>query len=476
MDRTRTRRTHPRRDALRLGAIAGVVALAPAVPAAASSPAFRHGVASGDPLPDRVVLWTRVTPTDDATPGSGRGPDVTVDYEIADDAAFRRVVARGCARTGPHRDHTVKLDVAGLRPNRRYYYRFTYDGTRSPVGRTRTAPSRRADVEALRFGVVSCSNWGVGHFAAYRHLAERDDLDAVLHLGDYLYEGHDGTTVPLRPAEPPHETVTLADYRQRHAQYQTDPDLQQLHAAYPWIITVDDHEFADNAWAGGSPSHTEGDEGTWADRKAAALRAYREWMPVRFDGEHVYRRLRYGTLAEITMLDLRGYRSRQLEPGQQDTPDRTMTGGVQTNPDQWDGYRHDRDAVLSWPAERNIADTVFLTGDVHCSWAFEVPGDGYPVRPPLATELVVPSVTSDNIDELTGSPPRTTSLAIEAALLGLNRHLKWVELDSHGYAVLDVTAARIRLDWYFLADRTRRDSPATLAKSVTVGSGSQRLS
>ncbi|ONI87773.1 alkaline phosphatase [Saccharothrix sp. ALI-22-I] len=517
--------THPRRDALRLGAFAGVALLAPALSAEvsnaeASTTHFRHGVASGDPLPERVVLWTRVTPTEDSAPGSGVGPTVVVTYEVAKDAQFRQVVRRGDVTTGPDRDHTVKLDVGGLRPGRWYFYRFTFDGRHSPVGRTRTAPAHHADVDQLRFGVVSCSSWVAGHFAAYRHLAERADLDAVVHLGDYLYEDYIGTQ--FRTHQPPGETVSLTDYRIRHAQYKTDPDLQRLHATYPWIITWDDHEWADNAWADGSPSHDETTEGTWAQRRAAAMRAYHEWMPVRLDGDRVYRRLRFGTLAELTMLDLRTYRSRQVDPAQVDQPGRTLTGpdqmaflrdgllnsgaqwklignpvifspllvpqlpqagavsqlvGPTINNDQWDGYPHDRDALIRLLDEHDVRDTVFLTGDVHSSWAFEVPVDEalYPLTKVVATELVVPSVTSDNIDELTGSPPRTTSLALEAALVGLNRHLKWVELDSHGYTVLDVRREHVRMNWYFLAERTDPNSAAALAKTVTVVSGTQRI-
>jgi alkaline phosphatase D len=526
--------TLPRRDALRFGAIAGVALLAPGLPAFASSTYFRHCVASGDPLPDRVVLWTRVTPTDDALPGSGVGPTVTVDYEVAEDSAFSRVVVRGSAPTGTDRDHTVKLDVAGLLPGRWYFYRFTLDGQRSPVGRTKTAPATTAVVDQLRFGVVSCSNWQSGYFAAYRHLAERGDLDAVVHLGDYLYEYGPGEFGSGRPHEPAREVLSLADYRVRHAQYKTDPDLQRLHATYPWIITIDDHEVANDAWSGGAENHTEGAEGVWATRRSAAMRAYQEWMPVRVGADgRIYRRLRFGTLAELSMLDLRTYRSKQVgtDIGRADDPDRSITGpdqlaflregllrpdvqwklvgnpvmfspvlipalpqavgrplaellgipadGVPINVDQWDGYQYDRRVLTNVLAENRVTDTVFLTGDIHTSWAFEVPYDAglYPItRRTVATELVVPSVTSDNIDELTGAPPRTVSLAAEGALRTLNRHLKWIELDSHGYTVLDVTPARAQMNWYFLADRGRPDSTAALARTATILAGSQRLS
>ena len=314
-------------------------------PAAASSTSpFGHGIASGDPLPDRVIIWTRVTPSADALPGSGAGPRVSVGWQVATDPDFRRVVAHGSTVTGPDRDHTVKVDAKGLVPATDYWYRFTLDRTSSPVGLTRTAPAPTSSPDRLRFAVVSCSNWEAGYFSAYRHLAARADLDAVLHMGDYIYEYGTGSYAygrsnrVVRPHEPRHEMVSLADYRQRHAQYKTDPDLQALHAAVPWITTWDDHESANDAWSGGAENH-QPDEGDWATRKAVARTAYDEWMPVRLsgtavagDGVQVYRHLQFGRLADLTMLDLRSYRSRQVattDLGSAGDPARTITGDAQ---------------------------------------------------------------------------------------------------------------------------------------------------
>ncbi|WP_119729853.1 alkaline phosphatase D family protein [Thermomonospora amylolytica] len=528
-----------RRGFLRAGAAGAVVvsSLAVAASGAHAAPAyFRHGVASGDPLPDGVILWTRVTPTDEATPGSGDGPAVDVVWQVARDAEFRSIVARGTFRTGPERDHTVKVDVRGLTPGTSYHYRFLLDGTPSPVGRTRTAPAASAQVAALKFGVVSCSNWEAGHFAAYRHLAERGDLFGVVHLGDYIYEygagdfGAGGTVV--RPNVPAHEILTLADYRMRHALYKTDPDLQALHAAYPWMIVWDDHEVANDAWSGGAENHDPATEGSWEARRAASRRAYFEWMPVRAgaDGE-IYRRLRFGRLAELTLLDLRSHRSRQESGVVVDDPDRTITGDAQmrwlkdglsasagetrwrlvgnsvmispvaigsvpahllgplarllgipaggyaVNPDQWDGYTADRQELLGHLHDGRIGDTVFLTGDIHTSWANDVPltAATYPATPSVATEMVVPSVTSDNIDDFLGVPPRTLTLAAEGALALTNRHVRWSELDSHGFGVIELTAERARMDWFRLSDRTRRDATATRMASFAVASGTQRL-
>lgn len=348
-----------RRSVLATGA-AGTAALAVPLGGALADPAgaaggpgrgyFRHGVASGDPLPDAVVIWTRVTPTRAAQPGTGKGPRVKVRWEVARDKRFRRVVRQGTFATGPSRDHTVKVDVTGLAPARWYYYRFTYDGTRSRVGRLRTAPAPDATPGHLRFAVASCANWQAGFFGAYRGIAARDDLHGVVHLGDYLYEyapqeygaGSDDTDV--RRHVPAKEIVSLADYRQRHAQYKTDPDLQDAHAKYPWIVTWDDHESANDAWRGGAENHTPGSgadgEGDWRARRARAHRAYDEWMPARMDGtarlgdgSRLFRRFRFGRLLELSMLDLRTYRDEAVstpavDPAVSD-PGRTITGDEQ---------------------------------------------------------------------------------------------------------------------------------------------------
>jgi alkaline phosphatase D len=230
--------TYDRRSVLRATgaavALGGVVLAAPG--AGAATPVFAHGVASGDPLPDAILLWTRVAPNPDATPGSGAGPTVDVTWEVAPDPTFTTIVASGVVTTGPGRDHTVKADATGLTPATGYHYRFRLGPAVSAVGVTRTAPAEAAAVARLRFGVVSCSNLAHGRFAAYRYLADRGDLDAVLHLGDYLYEYASPAHVPT------HETLTLADYRQRHAQYKSDEHLRRLHATVPVIATWDDHQ------------------------------------------------------------------------------------------------------------------------------------------------------------------------------------------------------------------------------------------
>ncbi|MEV6397638.1 alkaline phosphatase D family protein [Streptomyces sp. NPDC051907] len=534
--------TPSRRTVVKAAAATAVAApvLATAATASAATadqaPAFLHGIASGDPLPDGVLLWTRVTPAPDATPGSGKGPDTAVRWEVAEDKGFARVVAHGETTARAAADHTVKVDVRGLRPAAAYYFRFTAGTTLSPVGRTRTAPAAEAATPGVRFGVVSCANWESGYFSAYRHLAARADLDAILHLGDYIYEYASGAypeaKYVVRPHSPKHEILTLADYRTRHAAYKTDADLQALHAAHPVIAIWDDHEIANDAWSGGAENHTPGAEGDWAARAAAARQAYFEWMPVRASTEGtVYRRLRFGKLADLHLLDLRTFRSEQSKVGNGgvDDPERTLTGraqldwlkaglagsdaawklvgtsvmispvafgsvpahllgpiaellglpkeGIAVNVDQWDGYTDDRKELLKHLTDRGIENTVFLTGDIHMAWANDVPVKAatYPFSKTAATEFVVTSVSSDNLDDILHVAPGTLSLVAATAVKAANRHVKWVDMDAHGYGVLDVTAERSQMDYYVLSDKSKKDATSKWARSYRTLSGTQHV-
>src|SRR5688572_3691098 len=239
--------------------------------------AFRHGVASGDPLADRVMLWTRVTV---ASPGT-----LNLRWEVASDANFGAIVARGDAATSSDQDYTVKVDVTGLQPASTYFYRFYLGGQPSPSGRTKTLPV--GNVSQLRLAVLSCSNFPSGYFNVYAEVAKRDDIDVALHVGDYIYEfGLVGFESQLafaidRESQPPHEILTLEDYRRRHAQYRSDADLRAMHAKVPVIAVWDDHDVADNAWSGGAANHDAATEGSFTARRAAAVRAYHEWLPTR---------------------------------------------------------------------------------------------------------------------------------------------------------------------------------------------------
>ncbi len=389
---------------------------------------FFHGVASGDPMSDRVMLWTRVTPeTLDGLP-------IECNWRIATDTALTEVVTQGSFTTGPERDYTVKVDVDGLAPGTTYYYGFTALGANSLTGKTKTTPT--ADqVDHLRFGVVSCSNFQGGYFNAYGHLAKRNDLDAIIHLGDYIYEnanftyGNDSIWND-RLLEPGGEIISLFDYRARYSTYRLDTHLIRAHQQHPIIAVWDDHETANDSWSGGASNHTPGAEGDWDDRVGAARRAYFEWLPIRDPGDSsLYRTLSYGNLADLIMLDTRiEGRDEQVDSLSDpvlDDPDRTILGGTQRQwfldrlanstarwkivgqqvifsefnvgfagaligqsyeateslfLDIWDGYPAERRRIMDFITEEDIENVVILTGDFHTSLAYEVVAPAISVR------------------------------------------------------------------------------------------------
>lgn len=459
---------------------------------------FPHGVASGDPLADRVMLWTRVT--------SAR-PVVDVEWRVASDRALAKSVASGTVRTSATRDFTVKVDAGGLDPGATYYYAFTVGRERSPIGRTRTLPE--GALARLRLAVVSCSNYPYGFFNVYGRIAARADVDAVLHLGDYIYEFEngrfgDGTKLHRLP-RPDHEIVTLADYRLRYATYRSDPDLQDAHRQHPFITTWDDHELANNAWLDGAENHQPDKEGAWGARRAAAYRAYLEWMPVREQpgfSPRLYRSFRFGELADLVMLDARSLRDRQVAPDDLDgivNPKRTMLGAAQEawcvdelrasqrgsaawrllgqqvifarlNPigqkvrsaDAWDGYQAARDRLLDFVRDERIKDLVVLTGDAHSSWAMDVPRspwDGYTSASgsgSLAVEFVTPAISS--LPVFADGQSRERAAALKVML----PHLKFMDGANRGYILLDVTPQRLQADFMFVptvAERSKAELP-----------------
>ena len=288
-------------------AVAGCSSTAASVGDAAAL-SFIHGVASGDPLNDRVILWTRVTPHHPNEP-----EQVDVRWQMATDPAMQHIVAAGSASTSPEQDYTVKVDAAGLLPGHTYYYQFAADSVKSPIGRTKTLP--RAEVRQVRLAVFTCANYPAGYFNVYADAAKQDDIDAALHIGDYIYE-YEATgyacshAVQLgRVSEPRELLLGLSDYRRRYGQYRTDPDLQAVHAAMPFIVVWDDHEFADDAWREGSVDHRDNLFGPFSLRRAAAIRAYHEWMPIRAPDpgrpEMIYRSFDFGAVISLHMLDTR---------------------------------------------------------------------------------------------------------------------------------------------------------------------------
>jgi len=475
---------------------------------------FQHGVASGDPLTDAVVIWTRIT-TDSDEP-------VTVWYEVSRDKAFTRRVTVGEFVTDGDVDFTAKIDVDGLRPGQTYYYRFMALGRTSVMGRTRTAPS--GPVSRVRFGVCSCSSLAHGYFHGYRELARNPDLDAVLHLGDYIYEYPSGRYGNVRPYEPTHAIVSLDDYRTRYAQYRRDPDLQDAHRQHPFVTIWDDHESADNSWRDGANNHNESTEGPWAARKAASQQAYHEWMPIRDDGddERIWRTLRYGNLLDLIMLDTRLWgRDEEASVGDRDTmgdPERTIMGfdqedwffeqlrsstarwrivgqqvmfghlltevgvdengvGSATNTDQWDGYVGSRDRVYDVIAgETPVDNVVILTGDIHSSWANDLvrrPDDYNPEtgEGSVAVEFVTPGITSPGF-------PAALAPGAQNFTRQSNPTIRWNELTSRGFIQLDVTEARVQADWYhYNADDIASADEADIvyAQSWRSESGANRL-
>jgi len=293
---------------------------------AASPYAFRHGVASGDPLADSVIIWTRVS--------GSTGEPVRVFWQVAADAAMRAILRSGEINAVREHDFTVKVDVGDLPAGQQLYFRFIADGVESTLGKTRTLPS--GELDSARFAVVTCSNYPAGYFHAYREIANRDDLDAVIHLGDYIYEYGLGGYATERAEElgrvpdPAREITSLGDYRRRHAQYKTDKDLQAMHAQHPMIAIWDDHEICNDSWRTGAENHNDG-EGRWSRRRDAAIQAYFEWMPIRGVARgkrsRIFRDFRYGNLLSVIMLDTRMY-GRDRQP--QTTPEMSveMVNGV----------------------------------------------------------------------------------------------------------------------------------------------------
>ncbi len=443
-----------RRFVLGTAATAAGLAVAQALPgvqagahAAAGRPwagedPFTLGVASGDPLPDAVVLWTRLAPRP-LEPGGGMHPRraVPVLWQVAEDPWFRRPVRTGVALARPEEAHTVHVDARGLRPDRAYHYRFRAGQHVSPTGRTRTAPGAGARLGGLAFAVASCQNWGDGYYTAYRDMAEQD-LDLVVHLGDYVYESPVSATggdrrVPV-PEDFATEPVTLERYRQQYGLYKSDPDLQAAHAAFPWFVTLDDHE-VDNDWAGDrSQDFPAVGEAEFRARRRAALQAYWEHMPLRaaqrpVDGTaRLHRRGVLGDLVTFHVLDTRQHRTDQpVDLAGAEDPAATMTGpeqerwlldgltGARTRwnvvaqqtamaqndraagPalaygfDNWDGYRVQRRRILEAFGSGRVSNPVVVTGDQHRNLVSDLKRDfDDPSSPTVGVELLGTSISS----------------------------------------------------------------------------------
>jgi alkaline phosphatase D len=439
---------------------------------------FYHGVASGDPLSDRVILWTRYTPD------SLQSGQQIVEWKIAEDTSFSLGLQSGVVITDETMDYTVKVDPTGLTPNTTYYYQFKANDQLSVIGRTRTATS--GDCDSLRFAVVSCANFEAGYFNVFRNLKERNDFDAVICLGDYIYEYESGGYAPNPSANrqwmPTNEILSLLDYRARYSTYRLDDDLRDLHQQFPFIVVWDDHETANDSWMNGAENH-QANEGSFANRKQAAKQAYFEWLPIRVtgvsDNYQIFREIKYGDLVDLIMLDTRLHgrdeqagtsgatvnaQGRQLLGtdqftwlgtrlsnstsrwkllGQQVMMAPLTIFGAALNGDQWDGYPAERQRVYNHILTNNITDVVVLTGDIHSSWANDLPGNSYNGSTgggSVGVEFVAPSVTSPGINIPGGA----------TAIMASNSHIKYADLSLHGYVMLDVNKQRVQADWYYV--------------------------
>ncbi|MFD4129484.1 alkaline phosphatase D family protein [Streptomyces globisporus] len=481
---------------------------------------FTLGVASGDPHPTSVLIWTRLAPRPYEPGGGLPNGRVEVRWEIARDERFRRIERRGSVTAHPEFAHSVRAEVQGLGSGRLYYYRFRTGSWTSPVGRTRTAPAPGARTSSLTLAAVSCQAYHDGYFTALGHLAA-EDVDVVFHVGDYLYEYAVNATGGARnytdrrlPDLFNRETTTLEDYRLRYALYKSDPDLRAAHAAHPFVVTWDDHE-AENNYAGEFPENDVTPE-EFLLRRAAAYRAYWENQPLRTPQRPtgpdmtLYRRLRFGRLAQFDILDTRQYRDDQAygdgwrTPGpESEDPARTMTGATQErwlidgwrasnatwnvvpqqvtfaqrrdvptgafklSMDSWDGYPASRQRVLAGAEAAGVDNLMVLTGDVHVSYAFDLKKDfADPASRTIGTEIVTTSIASgkDGADRPANWENQTRA----------NPHLKHYN-GRRGYAVVTLGTKEARADFRTVAAVTTPGAPVTTAASFVTEAGNPGL-
>jgi alkaline phosphatase D len=508
MSPTHDLRPSRRRFLITSGA-AGLLTLGPSAviaEAQTSDNPFTLGVASGDPTADGVVLWTRLAP--DPLNGGGMSPwPVIVRWEVTDDEEMANIVSQGMTLAMPSLAHSVHVEVAGLQPDRWYYYRFTTGGHASPVGRTRTIAPRSAQPESFRFAFVSCQDWQNGHYSAFRNLAA-EDIDLVVHLGDYIYEDAASPT-----AVRPHtggETMTLADYRNRYALYRTDPHLQEAHANFPWLVVPDDHE-VDNNYAGSIPEDGT-DPAVFRQRRANAYQAYYEHLPLRRRAyplgpdARLYRGLTIGDLVEFSALDTRQYRTDQpCGDGLQFPcagafdPAQTMTGPQQErwllqrlqqssarwnviaqqtmfakfdflagpgqlfNMDQWDGYVAARNRIAAFLQAAAPRNPIVLTGDIHSSWVHNLMRDyADPGSAVVGAEFVGTSITS--------AFPAAAVPAVLAALPD-NPHTLFFDGLFRGYVRCEVSRSVWRADYRAVPTILTADVDAFTLASFVVQDG-----
>jgi alkaline phosphatase D len=469
---------------------------------------FQVGIASGDPTPDGFVLWTRLAPKP-LEPKGGMEPDaVDVAWEIAEDDAMRNVVRRGTAAATPELAHSVHIEATGLAPDRWYWYRFRVGDAESSIGRTRTMPARDSTPEKLRLAFASCQDYEDGYYTAYGHMA-KDDPDLVFHLGDYIYENAptDGLVRKLVGKE----LESLDDYRIRHAQHKGDSHLQAMHAHCPWIVTWDDHEVA-NDYASEFSEEPVIDPAKFLLRRAAAYQAYYEMMPLRKKSlphgpnMELYRNVSFGRLAEFLVLDTRQYRTDQPHAGEKKeiddlatSPKATILGSPQMqwlqsslaessarwnvlaqqvmmaavdftpgvkeefSMEKWPGYMHDRQRLVQFLADRQIANPVVLTGDIHSNWVNDVRvDDRKPETPVVATEFVGTSLSSSgNGEDLP---------AAMQAMLAENPFVRFHN-QQRGYVLCTITPKSWRSDFRIVPFVDKLGAPVTTRAAFVIEAG-----
>ncbi|WP_399945243.1 alkaline phosphatase D family protein [Streptomyces sp. BBFR25] len=497
----------------------GAVA-APERAARISKDPFTLGVASGDPLPDSVLLWTRLAPEPFLEDGGMGAERVTVEWEVALDEHFAAVLFRGTADAHAEYNHSVHVDVKGLTPGTVYYYRFRAGAWLSPAGRTRTGPAAGSTTSSLKLAAVACQAYMDGYYTVLRHVAQ-DDVDVVFHLGDYLYEyavnsegGERRYTDVTLPDVFNRETMTLADYRLRYSLYKSDEDLRAAHAAHPFVVAWDDHE-TENNYAGDTPEN-DIPPSEFLLRRAAAYRAYWENQPLRAaqlpqgPDARLYRRLHWGTLAQFDILDTRQYRSDQAyddrphAPGaESDDPARTITGAEQEqwlldgwkgstalwnvmpqqvcfsqrkfdvtadaalSMDAWDGYRASRDRVVAGAKAAGVDNWLILTGDVHVGYALDVKEDfDDPASATVATEVTCTSVASgrDGVEK-----PANWDLYMQA-----NPHMKFYN-GKRGYVRAELGRQATHLDFRTVSAISTPGAAVTTAASFVTEAGEPGL-
>ena len=502
------------RRSLLVGATAAIVASGAGPARAAAGYPFTLGVASGNPAPDGVVLWTRLAPEplspDPDRPGGMPPAIVPVRWEVADDPAMRRIIQHGSVDAAPEFAHSVHLELKGLEPGRDYWYRFIANGEASPTGHTRTAPARGAALGRLRFGFCSCANYEFGYFSAYRHLAS-EAPDLVLFLGDYIYEHASRSDKRVRDHSDGVEATDLRTYRNRHAQYKTDPDLQLLHAAAPCLAAWDDHE-VQNDYAD-RRSLDFADPAAFLARRAAAYRAFWEHMPLPLSAlpkgpdATIYSRCDFGDLASFYVVDSRQYRSRlacdsgprggakqlvdatcpeRLDPARSylgmaqeawlygqfrarqsprparwnilaqqqlmaEFKERLDNGEISYWSDDWNGYPAARQRLLQQMRDTSLPNPVVIGGDIHSFWANDLKLDfDDPAAPVVASEFVGSSITSN--------PPPYAKFA---AWVAENPHIHFFESRKRGYVSVDLSPQQIAVT--FRAIDQVRDPAAEVA-------------